>query len=154
MSRCLAALLALAAAAGCTRKIPGTEIDDTKDNRAIAATIDAWRRALDARDANGIVALVSDQYFDDAGTGDPADDLDRSQLPKALADTLSRLPSVKLEVAVTRIEVDGDKAAAFMFFDSRYRVATPRGEIAKRDADVSRMTFRREAGGWRISSGL
>ena len=55
---------------------------------------------------------------------------------------------------VTRIDVDGDKASAYLYHDSRYRVATPRGEIPKRDADTSRMTFRRENGYWKIASGL
>ncbi len=153
MSRRHATLLFLAAAA-CAHKIPGTEIDDTRDNRAVVEVIDAYRRAFEARDAAAALALVSADYFDDAGTAEPSDDLDRGQLAKALPETLARLPSVKLELAVTRVEVDGDKAAAYMFHDSRYRVATPRGEIAKRDSDLARMTFRREGGAWKIASGL
>src|SRR5574337_679603 len=137
MSRRHAAVLLLAASA-CARKIPGTEIDDTRDNRAIVAVIDAYRRAFEARDAAAAMALVSADYFDDAGTADASDDLDRAQLGRALPDTLARLPSVKLELAVNRIEVDGDKATAYLFHDSHYRVATARGEVAKRDSDLSR----------------
>jgi len=154
MSRRHAALLLLAAAAACTRRIPGTEIDDTRDNRAVVEVIDAYRRAFEARDAAAALALVSTAYFDDAGTADASDDLDRGQLARALPETLARLPSVRLELAVTRVEVDGDQAAAYLFHDSRYRVATPRGEIAKRDSDMARMTFRREGGAWKIASGL
>lgn len=154
MSRRHAAALLLAAAAACARKIPGTEIDDTRDNRAIVAVIDAYRRAFEARDAAAAMALVSASFFDDAGTADPSDDLDRDQLAKALPETLARLPAVKLELAVSRIEVDKDTAAAYLYHDSRYRVSTPRGEIPKRDSDLSRMTFRREGGVWRITSGL
>ena len=154
MSRRHAALLLLAAAAACAKKIPGTEIDDTRDNRAIVDVIDAYRKALDGRDGTAAMALVSQDYFDDAGTGEATDDLDRDQLAKALAETLTRMPVVKLELAVTRIDVDGDKASAYLFYDSRYRVATPRGEIPKRDSDLARMTFRREGGFWKIASGL
>ncbi len=153
MSRCHAALL-LVAAASCARTIPGTEIDDTRDNRAIMGVIDSYRKAFEARDAAAALALVSDDYFDDAGTADAADDLDRAQLAKALPETLARLPAVKLELTVTRIVVDGDKAAAYMFHDARYRVATPRGEIAKRDEDLARMTFKRVGDAWKITSGL
>src|SRR5574341_1538166 len=124
MSRCHAALL-LVAAASCARTIPGTEIDDTRDNRAIMGVIDAYRKAFEARDAAAALALVSADYFDDAGTGDASDDLDRDQLARALPETLARLPAVKLELAVTRVDVDGDRASAYLYHDSRYRVATP-----------------------------
>jgi ketosteroid isomerase-like protein len=153
MSRRHAALL-LVAGAACVRTIPGTEIADTRDNRAIVDVIDAYRRAFEARDAASAMALVSADYFDDAGTADPSDDLDRAQLARVLPETLAHLPSVKLELAVSRIDVDGDKASAYMFHDTRYRVTTPRGEVAKRDSDLARMTFRREGGAWKIASGL
>ena len=153
MSRRHAALL-LVAAAGCAHTIPGTQIDDTRDNRAIMGVIDAYRTAFETRDAAAALALVSDDYFDDAGTADAADDLDRAQLAKALPETLARLPAVKLELTVSRIEVDGDKAAAYMFHDARYRVTTSRGEIAKRDEDLTRMTFKRVGDAWKITSGL
>ncbi|HEU4383801.1 MAG TPA: hypothetical protein VFR85_09900 [Anaeromyxobacteraceae bacterium] len=154
MTRRHAAVLLLAAAAACAKKIPGTEIDDTRDNRAIVAVIDAYRKALDARDSATALTLVSMDYFDDAGTAEATDDLDREALGKVLGETLARMPALKLELAVTRIDVDGDKASAYLYYDSRYRVATPRGEIPKRDSDLSRMTFRREGGFWRIASGL
>ena len=154
MSRRHAALLLLAAAAACAKKIPGTEIDDTRDNRAVVEVIDAYRKAFEARDAAAALKLISADYFDDAGTAEASDDLDRDQLAKALPETLAHLPAVKLELAVTRVDVEGDKASAYMYHDSRYRVATPRGEVAKRDSDLARMTFRREGGFWKVASGL
>jgi ketosteroid isomerase-like protein len=154
MSRRHAALLVLVAAAACTKRIPGTDIEDTRDNRAIVAVIDAYRKAFEERNAAAALALVSQDYFDDAGTADASDDLDGVQLARALPETLARLPAVKLELAVTRVEVEGDRASAYMFHDTRYRVATPRGEVAKRDSDLARMTFRREGGVWKIASGL
>lgn len=147
-------LLLLFALAGCARNIPGTDIADTRDNRAIVAVIDDYRRAMERRDVAAALTLVSPSYFDDAGTGDPSDDLDAAQLARALLEIMQRVPALKLEIAVNRIEVDGDAASAFLFHDSRYRVATPRGEVAKRDSDLHRMTLRREGASWRITSGL
>ena len=153
MNRRHAALLVVAAAS-CAGTIPGTDIADTRDNRAIMGVIDSYRKAFEARDAAAALALVSSDYFDDAGTADASDDLDRSQLAKALPATLARLPAMKMDLTVTRIDVDGDKATAYMFHDTRYRVTTPRGEIAKRDEDLARMTFKREGDAWKIASGL
>jgi ketosteroid isomerase-like protein len=154
MTRALAALAALIAIAGCARKIPNTDILDTADSRAVIEVIDQYRKAFDRRDAVSILALVSPSYFDDAGTADPGDDLDRGQLQRILPDALQRLAAVKLELAVSKIAVDGDVALADVFYDTRYRVLTERAEVPKRDSDVHRMKLRRENGAWKIVSGL
>ncbi len=151
--RRLLVTLALALAA-CAKNIPNTEIRDTPDTRAILEVIEKYRAGIERRDAGAVLALVSKAYFDDAGTPDPADDMDYSQLQKALTTDYSKLPAVRMEIGVKKIDVDGDKAAAYLFYDSHFRVATPRGEVPKQTSDQSRMTFRREAGAWRITSGL
>ncbi len=148
-------LVALALAlAACARNIPNTEIRDTPDSRAILDVIEKYRTGLERRDAASVLALVSKSYFDDAGTPDPADDMDYAQLQKAIVGDYPRLPAVRMELGVKQIEVDGDKAAAFLFYDGHFRVATPRGEVPKQTSDQSRMTFRKEGGTWKITSGL
>jgi hypothetical protein len=80
--------------------------------------------------------------------------VDYEQLQRALPDAFQRLAGARLEIGVRKIDVRGDVATVELFFDTRYRITTPRGEVAKRDSDAGRMTLRREAGGWRIASGL
>ena len=88
----LVALLAAVALSACnTRRIPGTDIKDNTDTRAIIATIDAYRLAAERRDAGAVLALVSPKYFDDAGTPDPGDDVDFQQLKKRIAEDYQRL---------------------------------------------------------------
>jgi ketosteroid isomerase-like protein len=149
-----AALLAGLALAGCARKIPNTDIDDTRENRGLIAVVDDYRKAFVMRDVHGIMALVSRDYFDDAGTSDTSDDVDFRLLPQVLTETFQKLPDVKLEIGVTEIRVHGDKAAVDMFYDARYRVATPRREVPKRDTDVQRLVLKREGDQWKIVSGL
>ena len=147
-------LLASLALGGCSKKIPTTDIDDTKDNRAVLAVVDAYRKAFDARDVKGIMALVSKSYYDDAGTSDPTDDVDYKSLSTVLADTFQKLPDVRLELGVTDIRVKGDEATVDLFYDAKYRVATPRHEITKRDSDVQRLVMKREGQDWKIATGL
>ncbi len=151
MRRLLVALFVLAA---CARNIPDTDIRDTADTRAVLDVIEKYRNATERRDAAAVLALVSTSYFDDAGTPDPGDDLDYVQLQKALIHDYQRLPAVRMELGVKQIEVDGDKAFAIFFYDSHFRVTTPRGEVPKQTSDQSRMTFRKEGGTWKITSGL
>jgi ketosteroid isomerase-like protein len=145
----------LAAVAGCSpRRIPGTEIPDNEDTRAITGVIEKYRRAVEARDAAAVLAQVSPKYFDDAGTPDPADDLDYARLAKALPADLARVDSVRMDLRVTDIKVDGDRAQAFLRFDTWYRIATKSGEVAKAQNDVNRVSLVREKDGWKIASGL
>jgi hypothetical protein len=151
--RSLAALAILALSA-CAKNIPDTEIRDTPDNRAIIAVVDAYRRAMDARSIEGVMALVSTSYYDDAGTLDSSDDVDYANLPAVLKDTFARLSQVRVEFGITAIVVQGDKGSADLFYDAKYRVATPRNEVSKRDTDLQRLMFRKEAGAWKIVTGL
>jgi ketosteroid isomerase-like protein len=150
----LAALAALALTACSPRLIPGTDLPDEGENRAVFAVVQLYKSAVERRDAAGILALVSERYFDDAGTPDPADDLDYAGLAKALPDDLARVSGVRFDLGVTKIAVEGDKAQVFLRFDARYRINTRVGEIAKAQADVSRLQLAREAGAWKIRAGL
>jgi ketosteroid isomerase-like protein len=149
------AFAALLGPSACSpRLIPGTDIPDTADTRAVYSVVRAYKLAAERRDAMGVLALVSETYFDDAGTPDPSDDLDFAGLVKALPGDMARVVSVRMDVSVSRIEVNGDKASAFLKWDARYRVSTRAGEVAKAQADVSRLQLAREKGAWKITAGL
>jgi len=144
----------LALSACSARRIPGTEIDDTPDARAIVELVERYRQAAERRDAATVLALASPKYFDEAGTADPGDDVDYAQLAQRLPEDYARLTAVRLEISVRRVQVDGDKATAEVLYDGRYRVVTRQGEIAKQASDVQRMALAREAGIWKFLSGL
>lgn len=153
--RRLAALAAAALAAGCApRLLPGTEIRETPNTRAIYDVIASYGAAMQRRDAAAVLALVSKDYFDDAGTPDPADDLDYAALERTLPEDLARLESLRLTLTLRDIEVNDGKAKAHVFFDDWARIQTPNGPVAKHEADVHRMTFEKVGGAWKIASGL
>jgi ketosteroid isomerase-like protein len=151
------AILALATltALGCSaRRIPGTQIADTPETRAVLDVVQSYRQAMENRDAAAVLALVSPAYFDTAGTNDPTDDLDRGALEASLAKELARADGVKLEFTIRKIEVAGDRAEAELFYESYYRVQTPSGAVPRRDSDVHRMKLQKLDGAWKIAAGL
>jgi ketosteroid isomerase-like protein len=148
----LAAAALLAAA--CSRRIPGTDIKDTTDTRAVYALIGEYRAATERRDAPAVLALVSKKYFDDAGTSDPSDDVDYAQLKQRLGDDLAKVTALRLEIEVRQVEIENDRAAAYVRYDEHYRIATRAGEVAKNASDPHRMVFVREEGAWKIAGGL
>ncbi len=134
--------------------ISGTEVPDSKDNRAVYELIRQYAEALRKRDAAAILKLVSPDYHDGSGTPDPSDDVTRETLERSLAIDLSKVEAVALEMGVKKIDVTGDEARAEVFYDAAYRVVTPAGPVAKRPSDLSQMRFRKVKGSWKISSGL
>ncbi len=147
-------LLAVAGAACSPKLLPGTDIRDTKDTKAIFGVVQEYVRAMNARDAAAVLVQVSPDYFDDAGTPEPADDLDRERLEKALAEDLAKVDATKLALTLRKIEAQDDTAFAEVFYESYYRVQTPSGPVARRDSDVHRIRLKRIAGAWKISGGL
>jgi hypothetical protein len=151
----LAALaLAVAATACAPKRLPGTEILDTRDNRAVIDVVMRYREALERRDAPAVLALVAPRYFDDGGTPDPADDLDRARLEEALPGTLEKLEGAKVEFTLRRVDVKGDEATAEVLWDTWYRVTTPGGAVARRDSDLQRLRLARVDGAWKLAGGL
>lgn len=155
MTRRLAPPLALLLAVACTpARIPGTDIADTRQNRAVYDVVGEYVQAMNKRDADAVLALVAPDYFDDAGTPDPADDLDRDRLEKAIKQDLGRIETEKLAVSLRKIEVQNDAAFAEIFYDNYYRVQTPVGAIPRRDSDVHRIRLKKLDGKWKIVAGL
>ncbi len=146
-------LLALLAACAPSR-IPGTDVADSRENRAVYDVIRQYAEALRKKDTARILELVATDYQDGSGTPDPGDDVTRAVLEKSLASDLAKVEAVGLDLGVKRIEVVGDEARAEIFYDAAYRVLTPSGPIAKRPSDLSQMRFRKQNGAWKISGGL
>lgn len=148
-------LLALAILACSPRLIPGTEIRETSDTRAIFDAVHAYATAMQQEDVKGVLALVAPDYFDMAGTPDPVDDIDSARLGEAIRTDFEQVEGLHLELTIRDIQVEGDRGFAEVFYDAFYRVQTPQGAIPRRDSDLHRIAFRKiQDGQWRIVSGL
>ena len=147
-------LLAFVAVACAPSLIPGTQVEDTRENRAVYQVIQTYREAMDRRDAAAVLALVAPEYFDTGGTPAPEDDVNRALLEERLPQDLSHVDAVKLDLGVRKIDVKGDRAEVEIFYDGWYRVKTPSGTVPRRDSDVHRMRLRKAEGRWLFTSGL
>ena len=152
-SALLVALSVLALSACAARQIPGSDIKDTKDTRAILEVLEQYQAALQQKDAPAVLALVSPSYRDDLGNTNPSDDMTYATLQKQLPEQLERLSDVNVSISVREIEVNRNEAFAVFYYDSSYRVSRIR-DPQRSDSDLARMTFRREDGQWKITKGL
>jgi hypothetical protein len=148
-------LLACLTAAACSHAtLPGTNIADNSQNRAVLDVFGRYKQALEARDPAGIYALASPGYTD---PGDPARGVgptEYARLQEKLKADLSKVTGLRLEATVKDLEVKGEQARLDYFQVLRYAVATPSGEKWKSESDDARMRFVRVNGEWKIASGL
>ncbi len=151
MRRASLLLVPLLALAGCgARRIPGTDLEDTGDTRAIIDVIARYNSALEARDANGILALVDPAFRDNAGTLTPDDDIDLQRLKTVLPGRLAKLQDVAVRIEIKTIDVKGDRASAVYTWVSQFKL----GGKPMTESDIKRREFKREADGWKILSGV
>lgn len=149
----LTALLCLFVTGCAARRIPGTDIRDTEDTRAIIGVLKQLNQALEARDAEGVQRLLAPSFRDDAGTSTPEDDLTYENVPTVLPARLAQLQDVRLELSLRRVDIEGDRALAVYHWNASYRM--PRLESRpQNDSDLEQMVLVRRDGQWRIESGI
>lgn len=135
------------------RRIPGTEIDDTSETRAILSVMEQYRQALEARDAEQLLSLVSPNFKDNSGTATIDDDFDFQRLKAELPGYLSKLENVRLEMTVRKIQVAEGAARAIYTYTTSFRMPAlaPKPQS---DSEIKEMAFERLDGHWKIISGI
>lgn len=151
----LAAVVVATLCACGPRNIPGTNIANTDENHAILRVIADYKTAYEARDADGVLRLVSPKFYETNGTPDPADDYDFKGLQKILVDEFKQVENPGLDIDVRKVDVKGDEAVVDYYYTARFQLAKagPNGGF-KSSADVAEIRMHREDGGWKIVSGL
>lgn len=153
-----ASLLALLALAACsTKRIPGTEIEDNDETRAVLDVVSAYKRAFEARDAKGVLALVSPRFFETVGTPEPSDDYDRAGLERNLEHQFGQVTSPGLDLDVRRVEIDEEKHQARVnyFYSSRWQRTDGGAQQGfQGTADIAQIRLVKEDGAWKIVGGI
>lgn len=147
----------LVVAVGCApRKIPGTELDDTDDTRAILDVMEKYRVALEKRDAQSIISLADESFKDDGGSANPDDDYNYHDLYTKLPETLKRLGDIRLEFSVRKIELSEDTSSARATFTYTQSYLMPGLQAKKQsDTEIKQMILKKvDKGTWKIVSGV
>lgn len=152
----LPVLIASTMIAGCAHTlIEGTQIQDTDDNRALLTVLNDVRKAMEARDPEAILMVVSKNYFEDSGTPDAEDDYGYKELStEILPESLAAAEEMHVTFQIHDIVVSDDLAHADIRYASRVRINLPSGPLWDSHREFNRVEFAREDGTWRIVSGL
>lgn len=155
----LAAVFSFSILPGCAPSlIPGTNVEDSDENRRVIAFLGKYRKAVVQRNVDGVVALTTEDYFEDNGTVDQKDDYGRAGLQEKLAANFSRTKDLQLEIIVQKIErPEGEAGPVHVAFryNQRVLVDLPAGEKWISATDVNRLVLRPNgADDFLIASGL
>lgn len=143
--------------------IPGTEIPDTDENREILRVVERYRTAFVRRDAAGVLATAHPTYYDEAGTDDPADDVQYEELGPMLRSRMAQVESIRFTIDYLEINVVDDRAVVKVWIDASFRLAPimddESGEVRvesehSRKQDHAMFELIRDGSTWRITRGL
>ena len=152
--RKLLAVSLLSLAACSHNLIPGTDIPDRPDTRAVIDVFAKYKLANEARDANAIFALTAPSYFDEGDVSHARAPMDYEGMKKKVSQDLSAVKSIRLDLTVRDLKVEGSKANIDYFATVSYAVAVPTGERWKRESDDARLRLLKIGGAWKIVAGL
>ena len=151
----LVSLVAGALGCGNPKLIPNTKVADSELNREILGVVERYRKAMERRDAAGVLALVHPTYRDNGGTPEANDDLDLESLKQLLAGRFKLATKVRYRIEYQRLGTKGREAEVDTWIDATfiYEVpnATPRW---RRYTDNNRFRLLKDGRTWRFISGL
>lgn len=158
----LATFLVLALCAACGGQYlespllePGVKIRTSPEGEAVAAVIEDYERALDAMDIEAIRSLVSEDYYENAGTTDTtSDDYGFDEVDRMFTMLLEHVEDMDVAISVRDLIVDGEEADVLFEYTIRVRYTVAESAHWETDRDVNRVQLRNEDGTWRIVSGL
>jgi hypothetical protein len=156
--------------AGCSKKyIKGTDIEDNEDTRALFNIFAHYVKGLRDQQPELFKNYISQNYYDNNGTDDPADDVDYDKVKEILnSDQFHELKNMDLVYFIKDLKLDRNAGSAKLlyYFEVRFRrkSALPSetedsfvksdGTTNHRLSDTNQMVFVREDDGWKIVSGL
>lgn len=150
-------VLLVLALTGCTpKKIPGTDLDDTTETRAVIDVLQKYREAVEKKNVDAITKLADESFRDDGGTSSPDDDLDFASLGNKLSARLSKVADLKLDVTVRRIEFDSEGKVARVTYSYQLAFRLPEySGRAQNESDIKQMMLKRVGDQeWKITSGI
>ncbi len=149
------ALTVLLVSACMPKKLPGTDIDDNTDTRAVLDVANRYRMAVEQKDAQAIIALADPSFRDDGGSASPDDDLDFKSLYTALPARFSRIDDVHLSMDVRKM--DFDEVLETVKVSYQYTISFRMPSLSSKatsETDLKQMTMKRVNKAWKITSGI
>jgi hypothetical protein len=147
----------LLSAAGCaTTTIPNTDVEDTRENRSVIDFCERYRRAVEERDVEALVAMASPRYFETGGNAKTTDDIDYGGLREYLRARFKQTKAIRYEIRYHRVaETEAKQIHVDFTYTASFQIPTPTGDVWHRAVRDNRLVLIRDGGeGFKILGGM
>ena len=147
----------LAAASGCAKPkmIPGTHIPDIQRNREVIQAVEAYRKAMEARDLGKLMTMAHRHYYEHSGTPVGSDDYGYKGLLQVLRKRLPQLVTVRCNLKYIRIHWPNERQAELeVYISASFQLRTAEGERWYRMTDYNEMVLVRQKDRWLFLKGM
>ena len=139
----------------CSKKmIPNSEIEDTPENRELYNMIKTYHEAVEARNIDLLLPLLSASYYEDNGTVKGDDDYGLEELKTKLKTLFNSAKAIRLSLYLEDLKIENQKAEMKYTYEIRYQISYPDGDKWSVKEDSNVIEFSRISGAWKISSGI
>jgi hypothetical protein len=149
--------LALAPVAfGCSKTyIPNTDVEDSSENRKVISFCEKYRRAVEDRDVDVLMGMVSPRYFETGGNAKSSDDIDYNGLREYLTNRFKQTKAIRYEIRYHRISETENKVINVDFtYTASFQVPTSQGDMWHRAVRDNRLVLLRDGDGFKILGGM
>lgn len=150
----ITALLSLTA---CARDvIPNTDVEDSPEARDVIKFVEQYRAAVSERNIGRLLSMASPDYFDDLGTPQGDDDIDREGLGERLQATFGPdLLAIHYDIRYRDVVFLPTKVLVDLTYIGRFRINTADGTRWERRLSDNRIILTKtEDGKYQIASGM
>ena len=149
-------VLVVATLMGCAhaRLIPGTRVEDTKENRDLIDVCEKYRRAMEERDAPTLLSLAHPKYYEDSATPVGSDDFGYEGLKDVLRRWLPAVKTLRYNIEYRKVDVEGTHAKVDIRYDASYQLATDMGDRWERKQNDKRIELENDGKRWLIIAGM
>jgi hypothetical protein len=136
--------------------LPGTDIDETTENKAIFDIVEQYRQGMIGKDVEAIKPLISPNYYENASTTDDIkDDYGYEQLINdVLPKMLNNVKKLDYLISVKKIKILGDQAKVQYEFTANYLISEGGKETWGTKSDFNEISLVKQKDKWYILSGL
>lgn len=154
----LAAALIVSGAglASCAKQtIVNTDVDDTRENRAVVRFCEEYRHAVEDKDVARLLAMASPKYQDDGGTVGGDDDIDYEGLKAYLTGKFAQAEGIRYEIRYRRVyPADAKTLHVEYTYSASYKQPAAKGTDWRHTVADNRIVLERDGETFKVLSGM
>lgn len=154
--------LALTGCAAKTSYVAGTKVPYSASNKSVLDQCEAYRMAVERADAEQLMLMAHQQYWEDSGTPSGSDDYGYEGLRNVLLTRLGKASDIRYSLRYVGVNqqcqgevVAGCRAAVDVMIDASYTVQNAYGRAQRPDKrDQNQLVLEWDGRRWMFLSGM